>query len=91
MLTACGMMVTGSLSGRESVFADEITFNIHREVYHDINRFKYGDIVETAEGNVGLVLTEEEGDKQGFLKYQIMVEGKKYIYSALELYPLEKK
>jgi len=91
MLTACGMMVTGSLSGRESVFVDEITFNIHREVYHDINRFKNGDIVETAEGNVGLVLTEEEGDKQGFLKYQIMVEGKKYIYSALELYPLENK
>lgn len=72
-------------------FMDEITFNIHREVYHEINRFKYGDIVETAEGNIGLVLTEEEHDKQGFLKYQIMVEGKKYIYSALELHPLGKK
>tara|TARA_R110001592_G_scaffold74022_1_gene225267 strand:+ start:350 stop:625 length:276 start_codon:yes stop_codon:yes gene_type:complete len=91
MLTACGMMVTGSYTGRESVFMDEITFNIHREIYNDINRFKYGDIVETAEGNVGLVLTEEDCDKQGFIKYQIMVEGKKYIYSALELYPLEKK
>ena len=84
-------MLTGSLFVEEPIVVDEITFNIHREVFHEINRFKYGDIVETAEGNIGLVLTEEDCDKQGFAKYQIMVEGKKYIYSALELYPLEKK
>jgi len=86
-------MLSGSLGFpyNTPVFEDEITFNIHREVYHEINRFKYGDIVETAEGNVGLVLSEESCDRQGFVKYQIMVEGKKYIYSSLELYPLEKK
>jgi len=84
-------MLTGSLFVEEPMMVDEITFNIHREVFHEINRFEYGDIVETAEGNIGLVLTEEDCDKQGFVKYQIMVEGKRYLYSALELYPLEKK
>jgi hypothetical protein len=84
-------MLSGSFAIDEPIFTDEITFNIHREVYHDINRFRYGDIVETAEGNIGLILTEEDCDKQGFVKYQVMIEGNKYIYSALELYPLEKK
>ena len=70
---------------------DDITFNIHKEVYLEINRYKAGDMVETAEGNVGLVIQEEDSDRQGFIKYQIMVEGKKYIYTSLELYPLEKK
>ena len=68
-----------------------VTFNIHREVYVDINRYVSGDMVETAEGNVGLVISEEDYDRQGFMKYQIMIEGKKYIYTSLELYPLEKK
>jgi hypothetical protein len=80
-------MLTGSLH----TDMDGVTFNIHREVYMDLNRYKPGDIVETAEGNVGLVIKEEDCDRQGFMKYQIMVEGKKYIYTSLELYPLEKK
>ena len=84
-------MFSGSFSFDDHNFVDEVTFNIHREIYHDINKYKYGDIIETAEGNIGLVLSEEDCDKQGFLKYQIMIEGKKYIYSALEIYPLEKK
>jgi hypothetical protein len=80
-------MLTGSLHAD----MDGVTFNIHREVYMDLNSYKPGDIVETAEGNVGLVIKEEDCDRQGFMKYQIMVEGKKYIYTSLELYPLEKK
>ena len=86
-------MLSGSLSFPYDtpISQDEITFNIHREVFHEINRFKYGDVVETAEGNIGLILTEEDCDKQGFVKYQVMIEGKKYIYSALELHPLSKK
>ena len=57
----------------------------------EINRFKSGDMIETAEGNIGLILSEEGCDKQGFVKYQVMIQGGKYIYSALEMYPLEKK
>ena len=70
---------------------DGITFNIHRDVFMDINRFKAGDMVETAEGNIGLILTENGCDKQGFVRYQVMINGGKYMYSALEMYPLEKK
>ena len=70
---------------------DGITFNIHRDVFMDVNRFKTGDMVETAEGNIGLILSEDGCDKQGFVRYQVMINGGKYMYSALEMYPLEKK
>ena len=70
---------------------DGITFNIHRDVFMDINRFKTGDMVETAEGNIGLIMSEDGCDKQGFVRYQVMINGGKYMYSALEMYPLEKK
>lgn len=85
------MTLSGSMSQEIPVDLDGITFNIHRDVFMSINRYKAGDMVETAEGNIGLILTEEDCDRQGFLKYQVMVSGKKYIYSALELYLLEKK
>ena len=57
----------------------------------DINRYRAGDMIETAEGNVGLILSEDGCDKQGFVRYHVMINGGKYIYSALEMYPLEKK
>ena len=68
-----------------------ITFNIHREVYMDINRYKSGDMIETAAGYIGLILSEDGCDKPGFVRYQVMINGGKYMYSALEMYPLEKK
>jgi hypothetical protein len=85
------MTLSGSMSQEIPVDLDGITFNIHRDVFMSINRYKAGDMVETAEGNIGLILTEEDCDRQGFMKYQVMVSGKKYIYSALELCLLEKK
>jgi len=84
------MNVTGSSFSTHDDLSG-VTFNIHKEVFIDVNRYSSGDMVETAEGNVGLVISEEDCDRQGFMKYQIMVEGKKYIYTSLELYPLEKK
>ena len=85
------MTISGSIAEDLPIDRDGVTFNIHRDVYMDINRFKVGDMVETAEGNIGLVLSEEDCDRQGFMKYQVMIEGGKYLYAALELYPLEKK
>ena len=85
------MTISGSIAEDLPIDLDGVTFNIHRDVYMDINRFKVGDMVETAEGNVGLVLSQEDCDRQGFMKYQVMIEGGKYLYAALELYPLEKK
>ena len=90
------MTLTGSISTDinddfDGMDFDGITFNIHRDVFMEINRFKSGDMIETAEGNIGLILSEEGCDKQGFVNYQVMIQGGKYIYSALEMYPLEKK
>lgn len=85
------MTLSGSIDADFHVDFDGITFNIHRDVYMDINRFKIGDMIETAEGNIGLILSEDGCDKQGFVRYQVMINGGKYIYSALEMYPLEKK
>ena len=85
------MTTTGSIDVGFHVDFEGITFNIHRDVYMDINRYKSGDMIETAEGNIGLVLSEDGCDKQGFVRYQVMIDGGKYMYSALEMYPLEKK
>ena len=85
------MTITGSVAAGFHVDFEGITFNIHRDVYMDINRFKSGDMIETAEGNIGLILSEDGCDKQGFVRYQVMIDGGKYMYSALEMYPLEKK
>jgi len=85
------MTITGSIDVGFHVDFEGITFNIHRDVYMDINRFKSGDMIETAEGNIGLILSEDGCDKQGFVRYQVMIDGGKYMYSALEMYPLEKK
>ena len=85
------MTITGSIDAGFHVDFEGITFNIHRDVYMEINRFKSGDMIETAEGNIGLILSEDGCDKQGFVRYQVMIDGGKYMYSALEMYPLEKK
>ena len=85
------MTLSGSADVGFHVDFDGITFNIHREIYMDINRYKAGDMIETAEGNIGLILSEDGCDKQGFVRYHVMINGGKYIYSALEMYPLEKK
>ena len=85
------MTPSGSVDVGFHMDFDGITFNIHREIYMDINRYRAGDMIETAEGNVGLILSEDGCDKQGFVRYHVMINGGKYIYSALEMYPLEKK
>lgn len=85
------MTVSGSIEDMFYSHYDGITFNIHREIFIDINRHKVGDMVETSEGNIGLIVSEDGYDKQGFAKYHIMIGGNKYLYTALEIYPLEKK
>ena len=85
------MTISGSIDVGFHVDFDGITFNIHREIYMDINRYKAGDMIETAEGNIGLIVSEDGCDKQGFVRYHVMINGGKYLYSALEMYPLEKK
>ena len=75
----------------ETLYNEEITYNVHPEVIIKANSFTIGDLVETAEGHIGLVIGEAEYDRQGFQKYQINIRGKKYLYTSIELKKMESK
>ena len=75
----------------DSLYDDEITYNVHPDVIIKANSFTIGDLVETAEGHIGLVTGEAEYDRQGFQKYQINIRGKKYLYTSIELKKMESK
>ena len=44
-----------------------------------------GDLVMTAEGDTGLVVEQSTRDLQGFVIFKILMQGKEFFYSALEL------
>tara|TARA_Y100000114_G_C11712770_1_gene304360 strand:- start:647 stop:937 length:291 start_codon:yes stop_codon:yes gene_type:complete len=75
----------------DSLYDEEITYNVHPDFIIRANSFTIGDLVETAEGHIGLVIGEAEYDRQGFQKYQINIRGKKYIYTSIELKKMESK
>ena len=75
----------------DSLYDEEITYNVHPDVIIKANSFTIGDLVETAEGHIGLVIGEAEYDRQGFQKYQINIRGKKYLYTSIELKKKESK
>lgn len=78
-------------SNIDALYDEEITYNVHPEVIIKANSFTIGDLVETAEGHIGLVIGEAEYDRQGFQKYQINIRGKKYLYTSIELKKMESK
>lgn len=75
----------------DALYDEEITYNVHPDVIIRANSFTIGDLVETAEGHIGLVIGEAEYDRQGFQKYQINIRGKKYLYTSIELKKMENK
>ena len=75
----------------DALYDEEITYNVHPDVIIKANSFTIGDLVETAEGHIGLVIGEAEYDRQGFQKYQINIRGKKYLYTSIELQRIENK
>ena len=75
----------------DNLYDEEITYNVHPDVIIKANSFTIGDLVETAEGHIGLVIGEAEYDRQGFQKYQINIRGKKYLYTSIELKKMENK
>tara|TARA_R100001079_G_C4336759_1_gene105315 strand:- start:113 stop:403 length:291 start_codon:yes stop_codon:yes gene_type:complete len=75
----------------DALYDEEITYNVHPDVIIKANSFTIGDLVETAEGHIGLVIGEAEYDRQGFQKYQINIRGKKYLYTSIELKRMENK
>tara|TARA_A100001515_G_scaffold144566_2_gene149063 strand:- start:258 stop:548 length:291 start_codon:yes stop_codon:yes gene_type:complete len=75
----------------DNLYDEEITYNVHPDVIIKANSFTIGDLVETAEGHIGLVIGEAEYDRQGFQKYQINIRGKKHLYTSIELKKMENK
>ncbi|HAI39471.1 MAG TPA: hypothetical protein DCM40_15870 [Maribacter sp.] len=75
----------------DALYDEEITYNVHPDVIIKANSFTIGDLVETAEGHIGLIVGEAEYDRQGFQKYQINIRGKKYLYTSIELKKMENK
>jgi hypothetical protein len=75
----------------DDIYNEEITFNVHPDVIIKANSFTIGDLVETAEGHIGLVTREAEYDRQGFQKYEVNIKGKKYLYTSIEMKKMENK
>ena len=75
----------------DSLYNDEITYNVHPDVLMRANSFQAGDLIETAEGHIGLVVGEAEYDRQGFLKYEVNIGGKKFLYTSIEMKKMENK
>jgi len=63
----------------------EITYNVHYRHLKEINNIKAGDLVLTSEGQTGLAVEKISRDMQGFDVYKIMISGKEFLYSTLEL------
>jgi hypothetical protein len=75
----------------DDYYSEEITYNVHPDFIIAANSFHIGDLVETAEGHIGLVVGEAEYDRQGFQKYEVNIRGKKYLYTSIEMKKMENK
>jgi hypothetical protein len=75
----------------DDFYDGEITYNVHNSHIVHVNRIKPGNLVETAEGETGLVLEWMSKDMQGFDVYKVMIKGKELFYSTLELDLMENK
>jgi|TARA_R110001592_G_scaffold6267_2_gene33705 hypothetical protein len=65
--------------------SDDITYNVNMRWLRQINNIKPGDLVATSEEETALVLELVSRDMQGFDVYKVLVDGKEFLYSALEL------
>jgi hypothetical protein len=73
------------MSVYDDLFDSEITYNVHPRHLQEINNITLGDLVLTAEGDTGLVVEQSTRDLQGFIIFKILMQGKEFFYSALEL------
>lgn len=79
------------MSHHDLVLENGVTYNIHPSVIVLVDRFSVGDLIRTTEGNVGLITKEHDTDAQGFRRYEVIIDGKKFYYTSLEMDFLEKK
>jgi|5_EtaG_2_1085323.scaffolds.fasta_scaffold21379_3 hypothetical protein len=69
----------------DDFYDGEITYNVHPRHLNEINDIKPGNLVLTAEGDTALVVELVSKDTQGFNVYKVMIEGKEFLYSSLEV------
>lgn len=65
--------------------SDDVTYNVNMRWLRQINNIKPGNLVTTSEEETALVLELVSRDMQGFDVYKVLVDGKEFLYSALEL------
>jgi hypothetical protein len=70
---------------RDDIWDGDISYNVHSSHLKRVNSIKAGDLVQTTEEQIALVLEKISQDLQGFDVYRVMIEGKEFFYSALEL------
>lgn len=84
-----GLMKTWASQGYSHVydsFCDgELTYNVHPRHLKEINNLRAGDLVITSEGDTALVVEMVSKDMQGFIICKVMIEGREFLYSTLEL------
>ena len=80
-----GQMSLWASGGYVQMSVYEITYNVHPRHLQEINNITLGDLVLTAEGDTGLVVEQSTRDLQGFIIFKILMQGKEFFYSALEL------
>ncbi len=69
----------------DDLYDGEVTYNVHIRHMREINSIKPGNLVSTNEDETGLVVELVSKDIQGFDVYRVMIQGKEFLYSTLEL------
>jgi len=69
----------------DDFYDGEITYNVNLRWLREINRIRPGNLVMTTEDETALVLELVSRDMQGFDIYKVLIQGKEFLYSTLEL------
>jgi hypothetical protein len=69
----------------DDFYDGEITYNVNMYWLRQINKVKPGNLVMTPEEETALVLELVSRDMQGFDMYKVLIQGKEFLYSTLEL------
>tara|TARA_R100001015_G_scaffold19003_2_gene14090 strand:- start:20098 stop:20403 length:306 start_codon:yes stop_codon:yes gene_type:complete len=69
----------------DDLHSGHITYDVHPRHMKELNSLVPGDLVETPNGEIGLIVDISDKDVQGFNIYTIMIGGSELFYSSLEL------
>ena len=69
----------------DDLHSGHITYDVHPRHMKELNSLIPGDLVETPNGEVGLIVDISDKDVQGFNIYTVLISGSELFYSSLEL------